>query len=151
MYPIVTPSKRTRGIRCGISSMACGKRCGSAARKFTIEEATELALDEKWGATELWLAALRKAEQRNEAASASWNSEQKEFLAAILAFDGHARADSSKALKYFLWRQEIFKQLPEDRIRAVVREQWAGKLDAAVSEDDATVKKWLTTLNRVPL
>jgi acyl-homoserine-lactone acylase len=107
----------------------------SQARNFTVENATDFALDEKWGATEVWIEALRKAAMRNEVVSASWKREQKEFLTAILTFDGHARADSSKALRYFLWRQEVFKQLPADKIRPVLREQWAGKVDAVVSDD----------------
>ncbi len=106
----------------------------SAARGFTIEQATELALDEKWMATEVWLEALRKAAARNEDVSASWKQEQRDYLAAIVTFDGHAKANSSTALKYFLWRQEVFKQLPSDRVRRVVRGQWTGKLDAVVSD-----------------
>jgi acyl-homoserine-lactone acylase len=107
----------------------------SHARNFTIENATDLAVDEKWGATEVWIETLQEAAKRNASAFASWKREQKEFLAAILTFDGHARAESSKALKYFLWRQAIFKQLPEDKIKPVLRGQWTGKLDAALTDD----------------
>jgi hypothetical protein len=63
----------------------------SRAGQFTVEDAIELALDEKWPATGNWLAALNKAFEAagNELAPRSRNELQ--FVRELLTFDGQAQ------------------------------------------------------------
>ena len=107
----------------------------SQARNFTIEDAKNLALDEKWPATALWIDTLRRATSRAQTNIASWNPQHRAFLDVLLSFDGHARAGSPQALKYFMWRQAIYTQLPPEKIEPLLRQQWTGRIDHLVSDD----------------
>jgi acyl-homoserine lactone acylase PvdQ len=104
----------------------------SQARRFTVEEAIDLALDEKWTATHAWLEALAQAAEANEALVDAWDPTRRSFLEEILSFDGHARAGSAQALKYFMWRQAVYGQLSEEGIEAVHHAQWAARVSEVV-------------------
>lgn len=107
----------------------------SQARNFTVEDAIDHALDEKWMATATWIEALARAAEAEAARVQTWDSADRDFLQALLLFDGYARADSASALKYFMWRQAIYSQLSGLRIRAVMRAQWTDNLGSVVSAE----------------
>lgn len=106
----------------------------SQARNFTIEDAKNLALDEKWPATAAWIEALKRASGHTQSTVAS-NLELRAFLDDLLLFDGHAKADSPQALRYFMWRQAVYNQLPSEKIEPVLRKQWTGNIDNFVADD----------------
>lgn len=116
----------TRGLRT-IELLSQGK-------KFTVEDAIEVVLDEKWPATETWLAELKKAADGSKKV-AIWAKPRKEMLDEILAFDGFAHAESSRALKYYFWRQAIFSALGQEASLKAVRAQWSGQLPTIVGPE----------------
>lgn len=107
----------------------------SQARNFTVEDAIDHALDEKWMATATWIEALARAAEAEASRVQTWDQADHDFLQALLSFDGHARASSAPALKYFMWRQAIYSQLSGLQIRRVMQAQWTDKLGDAVPDD----------------
>lgn len=104
----------------------------SRAEKVTVQDAIEFALDEKWPATDTWLAELKKAATGNKQLAA-WPEPRKAMLREILAFDGQAHAESSRALKYYLWRQAMHEALGQEGAIKAVKAQWNGQLPTVVS------------------
>jgi acyl-homoserine lactone acylase PvdQ len=107
----------------------------SQAQNFTVPDAIDHALDEKWLATETWIAVLRRAAEAEAARVQTWDQADRDFLQALLSFDGHARADSASALKYYLWRQEIYNRQIDAQTRAAMSVQWTDNLGAVVPAD----------------
>ncbi len=80
------------------------------AFSFTIEDAMELALDEKWPNTELWIQAFSQALNRRPATISNRAPVYRKFASLVLAFDGYANKDSIAALNFYYWRDEIQRQ-----------------------------------------
>lgn len=107
----------------------------SQAQNFTVEDAIDHALDEKWMATATWLEALAHAAEAETSSVQTWDQANRDFLQALLSFDGHARANSAPALKYYMWRQEIYNRQIDAQIVAAMSAQWTDNLGAVVSAD----------------
>ncbi len=75
---------------------------------FTIKDAIELALDEKWVGTEAWQKALERALNQNPDVVKEKLPPFRRFVDNILQFGGHARAGSVAALNYLYWRSTIW-------------------------------------------
>lgn len=82
----------------------------SAAYRFTVEDAIELALDEKWMDTEIWRAALKRSLDRQPERAAALTAAGRTLVDRILRFDGQARAGSAAALNFWHWRNAIAHQ-----------------------------------------
>jgi acyl-homoserine-lactone acylase len=80
----------------------------SKAYNFTVSDAIELSLDEKWVGTESWQRALATAATQNVAAVRDKPPEFRRFLDRLLRFDGMARAGSVSALDYFYWQNAVW-------------------------------------------
>lgn len=76
----------------------------SGAFAFTVDDAVDLALDEKWMDTDSWQALLRRALNHDPPATRNLPAPARGVAAAILGFDGHARAGSAAALQFWYWR-----------------------------------------------
>jgi acyl-homoserine-lactone acylase len=76
----------------------------SRASSFSKADAFELALDEKWEGTEIWVEALRQAMNRHSQNIEAKPPELRRFADRILQFDGFARKESIGALDYLYWR-----------------------------------------------
>jgi acyl-homoserine-lactone acylase len=87
----------------------------SRAEGFTIENAIDFALDEKWVQTADWTSALADAARAEGSGIEGWDRPHRDFLDAVLSFDGHARADSDQALKYAMWRRAVHEQIEDER------------------------------------
>jgi len=79
----------------------------SRAYRFTVEDAIELALDEKWIDTERWRAALARALARLPERAASAGIDFRSAADRLLRFDGQARSGSAGALTYWYWREAL--------------------------------------------
>jgi len=75
---------------------------------FTVKDALELALDEKWVGTEAWQMALHKALTQSKDFLKRASPLHRRFVDNILHFDGHVRADSVAALNYLYWRSTLW-------------------------------------------
>jgi acyl-homoserine-lactone acylase len=79
---------------------------------ITWEQATGLALDQTWRATQVWQPALRRtfaafpAEMKEDRELASW-------FARLLRFDGRADAASKDALAFYYFRQGLYAAFEE--------------------------------------
>lgn len=93
---------------------------------FTVEDAIDLSLDEKWIGTETWQAALQKALSQNGDFVASASPLTLRFVNNILHFDGHARAESVAALNYLYWRSTLWTMpgLSEQDREALMDPRW---------------------------
>lgn len=69
----------------------------SACTEASMDDLLAIATDEYWVGTEMWLAALRRALDGDDATD----------LRELLAFDGVAAPDSKAALVYSLWRERV--------------------------------------------
>jgi acyl-homoserine-lactone acylase len=107
----------------------------SRAQDFTVNDAIDHAMDEKWPATPVWIGALARAAATEAPRVLAWDPEYRELLQSILSFDGYARAGSARALQYFLWRQAIFSQFDDPQVQAMMRAQWTDALGSVVSPD----------------
>ncbi len=115
-----------------------GKRVNavlSRARNFSVEDAIDLALDEKWPATDNWLNVLKNAFDATGHELGPRSKNELKFLRELLTFDGHARAGSTAALKYFMWRQSVFDQLSDEAVTATINAQWTPQLGNAVNAE----------------
>jgi acyl-homoserine lactone acylase PvdQ len=83
----------------------------SKARDFTVQDAMELAFDEYWVTTPPWQDALRHAVEQEPERVAALSPAARKLVDRILAFDGHARADSAAALNFLFWRAETGEAL----------------------------------------
>jgi len=90
----------TRGIRA--------VRVLSSASAFTVDDAVELALDEKWVGSEEWTQALRLAMRRNPEVVAAWSPPAQGMAQRLVVFDGHARQESQAAMSYHAWREALY-------------------------------------------
>jgi acyl-homoserine lactone acylase PvdQ len=79
----------------------------SNAVSFTTEDALELALDEKWEGTDVWITALHQALNRQPQTIQTRSPEFRHFADRILHFDGFARKESIAALDYLYWRTAV--------------------------------------------
>ncbi|MEE8551351.1 MAG: penicillin acylase family protein, partial [Gemmatimonadota bacterium] len=75
----------------------------SNAFSATVEDAIDIALDEKWVGTEAWKRALRRALNQNTDTVRAKPLAFHRFVQRILNFDGFARASSVAALNYYYW------------------------------------------------
>ena len=103
----------------------------SNATAMTVADAVEVALDEKWPATKAWQVALRRA-AANGAGKTTWSTSGHRMLQEVLAFDGFAKAESSRALMYFSWRQAVFGLLGREQAIKALQAQWTGDLEDAI-------------------
>jgi acyl-homoserine-lactone acylase len=79
----------------------------SRASSFSKTDALELALDEKWEGTEVWVEALRQAMNWHSQDIEAKPTELQHFANRILHFDGFARKESIGALDYLYWRTAV--------------------------------------------
>jgi acyl-homoserine-lactone acylase len=87
----------------------------SKARDFTVEDAIDFALDEKWLQTAAWTAALADAALGEGSGVEMWDRLKRDLVDAVISFDGHARADSDGALKYAMWRRAVHERIDGGR------------------------------------
>jgi acyl-homoserine-lactone acylase len=96
----------------------------SAASDFTVEDAWAFAFDEKWITTESWQRALRFAVENYPGALAAKPARVREFVAAILGFDGFAAADSAAALDFYYWRRGMWEVFSNEEFARLRRLPW---------------------------
>jgi len=95
-----TPGRtNTRGLRA-VEAL-------SRAYAFTVDDAVELALDEKWYGTERWQRLLHESLASDPGSVRAKPPEFRRFADAILRFDGQARATSTAALKFVYWQEAM--------------------------------------------
>ena len=82
----------------------------SRATHFTVQDAIDLALDEKWMDTDRWREALRRAANQDPARLAAMDAEHRTVLQRLLDFDGQARAGSVAARNYWHWWDAVTAQ-----------------------------------------
>lgn len=92
----------------------------SGAVRFTVDDAIDLALDEKWVDTEQWRAALRKSVATDPERLRRLSPAARRLADDLLRFDGHARAESKAALGYWYWRTTLLAQAGAAGTRAVL-------------------------------
>jgi acyl-homoserine lactone acylase PvdQ len=94
----------TRGLRA-IEAL-------SRAYAFTIDDAIDLALDDKWYGVESWQRLLTRA----LAARPDWirarPAPTRRVIDALIRFDGHARVTSTAALQFVYWQEALGRLLP---------------------------------------
>lgn len=116
----------------------------SASYRFTIQDAIELALDEKWMDTDRWRIGLERALARQPSRAAQLSSLAKTVIDRILRFDGQARAGSVAALNFWYWRTALATQpgglplevvepafLAADSIRGELADRFITAVDSA--------------------
>jgi hypothetical protein len=79
----------------------------SDVRDYTVADATQHAFDEFWVTTPPWQDALRYAVETQPAMLSALTPAARTLVERILAFDGHARAESAAALNFLFWRAEV--------------------------------------------
>ena len=95
-----TPGRtNTRGLRT-IEAL-------SRAYSFTVDDAVQFALDEKWYGIEQWQRLLHDALAVDPGSLRAKPPEFRRFVDAILRFDGQARASSAAALKFVYWQEAM--------------------------------------------
>ena len=82
----------------------------SSAYQFTVQDAIELALDEKWMDADRWRLGLERSLAQSPARAAALSLQAKTVVDRILRFDGHARAGSVAALDFWYWRTALATQ-----------------------------------------
>lgn len=92
----------------------------SSAVRFTVDDAIELALDEKWIDTEQWREALRRSVAADPDRLRRLSPAARQLADGLLRFDGHARAESKAALGYWYWRTTLLEQAGAAGTRAVL-------------------------------
>jgi acyl-homoserine-lactone acylase len=117
----------------------------SSAFSFSESDAFELALDEKWEGTEIWIEALRKALNRQPQAVQIRPSEFRRFADRLLHFDGVARKESIAALNYVYWREALANfSSGSDQITQVIenhKELSTGQQDALLTAIERAIDK----------
>jgi acyl-homoserine lactone acylase PvdQ len=100
----------------------------SQAFHFTVKDAIDLALDEKWQGTEAWRRILAQALNQNTGLVASKPELFRRFADQLLHFDGFAHADSVAALDYYYWQIALWSGPEASRltIDAVEGSLWTG-------------------------
>ncbi|MBW2366608.1 MAG: penicillin acylase family protein [Deltaproteobacteria bacterium] len=93
----------------------------SRAANFTLADAFELVLDEKWISSELWTMALTKAVENQPKLVASKGPEFRRVLHGLLNFNGYARADSTEALYHYYWRDINWSLLTADDFGVILK------------------------------
>lgn len=101
----------------------------STSSTFSIDDAIDLALDEKWYATERWTAALKEAVARRGVAFDD-GSEEARVLQRLLSFDGHASKESVAALNSYFWRTAVVT-LAGSELLQTLQEEIAGGAPAS--------------------
>jgi acyl-homoserine lactone acylase PvdQ len=101
----------------------------SKAFHFSVKDAIELALDEKWQGTEAWQRILAQALNQNAALVTSKPELFRNFADRLLHFDGFARADSMAALDYYYWQMAV----------------WSGPADSRLTIDAVDEPLWKST------
>lgn len=86
----------------------------------TVEEALAYALDVRAYGFERWLELLGRA-GAEQGAEVDSQPEVREALRELLGWDGEVRRDSSAALKYFYWRQQLPREMGDERYNALAR------------------------------
>ncbi len=92
----------------------------SSAVNFTVDDAIELALDEKWVDTEHWREVLRRSVASDPDRLRRLSPAARQLTDQLLRFDGHARAESKAALGYWYWRTTLLAQAGAAGTRAVL-------------------------------
>ena len=82
----------------------------------TIEEALTYAVDVHPAGVERWIEVLKMADEQFGESLRS-NSDYVQGIDDVLAWDQQLRADSSGALKYFYWRQQLVEDYGNDVVR----------------------------------
>lgn len=82
----------------------------SGAVRFTVDDATQLALDEGWVDTGAWKDVLRRALHGTPDRVRSMPAATRLLADRILRFDGQARVDSKAALGFWYWRTTMLAQ-----------------------------------------
>ncbi len=122
----------------------------SKAQKFSVDDAKALVFDEKWVTTARLQQALRFAQEKHPKRLKKGTPASK-MVDSILAFDGFARAESSAALNFWFWREEVGRQLEKNAsFASLKRFPWSEKqftaefrralLDAATVAAAAQIK-----------
>jgi acyl-homoserine lactone acylase PvdQ len=75
----------------------------SRAYRVTVDDAIELALDDKWVGVAQWQEALRVAAESDPERIRNASPDVRRFLDRLLRFDGHARQESMGALAFYYW------------------------------------------------
>jgi len=130
----------------------------SRAYAFTMEDAIDLALDEKWYGSETWQRLLRDA----LASRTDWvkqrPTEWRDFADQLVRFDGRARATSAAALKFVLWQEGMATTVGEGLLAELDQIVTSGggpsaRLAQAVTEaiDSALVAIRRLKLSREPV
>jgi acyl-homoserine lactone acylase PvdQ len=88
-------------------------------KKVSIEEMKALAVDTYCAQFDRWVRELTKADQKFGAAYRD-NADYQAGLKGIQAWDGHAHADSTGALKFYYWRNTLTKKAPQNEYTALV-------------------------------
>ncbi len=117
----------------------------SSAYRFTVEDAIDLALDEKWMDVDRWQLGLRRALVRDPERARGFSQSAKTLIDRIVRFDGHGRAESVAALTFWHWRTALATQpgglplevvapefLVADSIRADLGNRFLAAVDSAV-------------------
>ncbi len=114
----------------------------------TVEDAVDIALDEKWVGTEAWQRALRRALNQNTDAVRAKPLAFRRFVQRILNFDGFARASSVAALNYYYWRttlpdvSKLSKAQLEELTNAIATgEYWRTPLPSAAGLSEAQLEE----------
>ena len=79
----------------------------SGAFSVTVDDALEMALDDKWIGTELWQRALHDALNASPEVTRKKSPHFRRFAHRVLRFDGFARQESVAALSYLYWRTSL--------------------------------------------
>jgi acyl-homoserine lactone acylase PvdQ len=118
----------------------------SSAYRFTVEDAIDLALDEKWMDADRWRLGLERSLARDPARAARLSPAARTVVERILRFDGQARAESVAALTFWSWRTALATQpgglplevvapgfLAADSIRGELAERFLTAVDTAIA------------------
>ena len=96
----------------------------AAATAFTVDDAIDLSLDERWYRFGDWQRALRAAMDDAPDEVRSLDPEERRLAQRVMDFNGDARAESVHALSFFYWRTALSDGLSEDQLRALVGFMW---------------------------
>ncbi len=121
----------------------------SKAQHLSIDDAKSFVFDEKWTSTKPWQDALRFALKQHPK-RLKVDGPARKLVDGILGFDGFAHAESSAALNFWFWRDEVGKLLDDPRFTSLKKFPWREEqltpefrraiLDAATRAADAQVK-----------
>jgi len=115
----------------------------SRAFHFTVADAVDLALDEKWMGARAWVEGLRRALQARSDVVRARGADYRRFVRRLLEFDGVARAESVEALCFYYWRQTLIAGTSRQGLEELTR--W---LDAGGDPSPAVASTLLDAVDR---